>query len=175
MRLPRGPARPNELPVRCVAPAIAEVLRASGYLPLHASSVVANGRAYVFAGKSGSGKSTIAAALLDRGCEFLADDRVLIVDGIVRPSFELPNPFARWVGHTPESGPRPRILHSDPNASAPLAKIFFPRVEPSGISAMFPLAGAETAARLGVLHPPAPGFGLTLGREVSKILDDLIQ
>lgn len=42
--------------------------------PLHGSALAIDGKAYGFIGNSGAGKSTIAAALLERGCQFLCDD-----------------------------------------------------------------------------------------------------
>lgn len=51
---------------------------ASGYLLVHAASMVREGRGVVFAGASGSGKSTLVAALLRRGWEYLCDEFALI-------------------------------------------------------------------------------------------------
>ncbi len=45
-----------------------------GLLPLHASAIVANGRAIAFSGHSRAGKSTLAAFFADRGYPVLADD-----------------------------------------------------------------------------------------------------
>lgn len=45
-----------------------------GYLPLHASVLVMNGRAVAFAGDSGAGKSTMAAWLNAAGYPLLCDD-----------------------------------------------------------------------------------------------------
>jgi hypothetical protein len=53
-------------------------LLARGVEPLHATSVVVNGAAIAFLGDSGHGKSTLAAALLERGHRLLTDD-VLVV------------------------------------------------------------------------------------------------
>lgn len=60
-------ARPIVLPAAMLA---------QGFAGLHASAVEIRGRAAVFAGVSGAGKSTIAAALGSRGRRYLADDFV---------------------------------------------------------------------------------------------------
>ena len=45
-----------------------------GLLPMHASAVELNGRAFLLCGESGAGKSTLAACLAGRGHRILADD-----------------------------------------------------------------------------------------------------
>jgi hypothetical protein len=50
------------------------VLHLRGCTCLHASSVVVDGRAVLFAGNPGRGKSSTAAAFSERGCPVLADD-----------------------------------------------------------------------------------------------------
>jgi hypothetical protein len=45
-----------------------------GLLPLHANAIVSEGRAFVFAGRAGIGKSTLAAHFQSRGYEVLCDD-----------------------------------------------------------------------------------------------------
>lgn len=45
---------------------------------LHASAVVRSGRALAVIGQSGSGKSSVAVRLLERGFDFLANDRVIV-------------------------------------------------------------------------------------------------
>lgn len=51
----------------------------AGAIPLHASAVAIDGRAVVFVGGTGLGKSTLAAALCERGgASLLADDAVVI-------------------------------------------------------------------------------------------------
>lgn len=47
-------------------------------IPLHASSVVRDGRVLAFTGESGEGKSTLAAALARHGYEHRSDDVLLI-------------------------------------------------------------------------------------------------
>lgn len=51
----------------------------NGLVPLHASAVVHDGRVHAFTGQSGTGKSTLGAALSQRGLAMFADD-VLILD-----------------------------------------------------------------------------------------------
>jgi hypothetical protein len=63
-----------------------------GFLPLHASGVVIQGKAVLFCGKSGLGKSTLSAALYQKGNPFLTDNLAAIYlgkDGIpmVHPSY----------------------------------------------------------------------------------------
>jgi hypothetical protein len=50
------------------------LLRQRGFLPLHASAVAIDGKAVLFLGESGAGKSTTAAAFHSRGHDVLADD-----------------------------------------------------------------------------------------------------
>jgi hypothetical protein len=52
-----------------------------GYQIVHASCAQVNGKGVLFTGKSGSGKSTAAYAMLRRGYSVLADDRILIKEG----------------------------------------------------------------------------------------------
>jgi hypothetical protein len=54
--------------------ALGAVLHQRGLLALHANAVLVGGGVVLFAGASGAGKSTAAAAMLERGFEVLADD-----------------------------------------------------------------------------------------------------
>ena len=54
------------------------LLSGHGYQSVHASCIQLHGKGILFTGKSGSGKSTAAYALLRRGHPILADDRVLL-------------------------------------------------------------------------------------------------
>ena len=49
-----------------------------GKLVFHASSVEVDGRAVVFVGASGRGKSTLAASFATNGCGFLTDDGLVV-------------------------------------------------------------------------------------------------
>ena len=57
---------------------MAVLLHQRGYLILHSSAVSVDGRAVCFLGHSGSGKSTMAAAMHDRGHHLVSDDIVAI-------------------------------------------------------------------------------------------------
>lgn len=74
-----------------VGTAMAILLYQRGYLVLHASSVNLNDQAVAFLGFSGTGKSSIAAAMYTRGYGVLADDISVIemIDNkpMVLPSF----------------------------------------------------------------------------------------
>ena len=48
-------------------------------LILHASAVAVDGRATLITGKPGSGKSSLALALIDRGAKLIGDDGVSLV------------------------------------------------------------------------------------------------
>ena len=58
---------------------LSHCLALRGVEPLHATSVVVNGQAIAIMGDSGYGKSTLAAALIRKGCPLLTDD-VLVLE-----------------------------------------------------------------------------------------------
>lgn len=62
------------LPVLIAGALLAMHLMLRGELVLHASAVQAGGRAVAFVGRSGMGKSTLAAALCEQGCGLVSDD-----------------------------------------------------------------------------------------------------
>jgi hypothetical protein len=56
---------------------LAPLARESGFL-LHASGAVIDGRAFVFAGHSGDGKTTLSRLLAAEGLELLSDERIAL-------------------------------------------------------------------------------------------------
>jgi hypothetical protein len=74
-------ADPDLVPVLAAGALLAMHLMLRHELVLHASAVQVDGHAIAFVGRSGMGKSTLAAALCDNGCGLVADD-VLRVDPI---------------------------------------------------------------------------------------------
>jgi hypothetical protein len=77
-------ADPGLVPVLAAGALLAVHLTLRHELVLHASAVQVNGHAVAFVGRSGMGKSTLAAALCDNGCPLVADDvlRVELADTI---------------------------------------------------------------------------------------------
>lgn len=89
---PKSTATDTELRLFLLGSALGLICHKRGLFPLHASSVLFEGKAIAFSGLSGSGKSTIAAALAMRGYPLLSDD-VCVIDThapsgpVVRPAF----------------------------------------------------------------------------------------
>jgi hypothetical protein len=69
-----------------LGPVLGLLLRLRGVTCLHASAIAIGGRAVVFVGSAGAGKSTTAAALARRGLAVLSDDIVALseIDGAFR-------------------------------------------------------------------------------------------
>jgi len=88
---------------------------ARGGLLLHSSGIVRDGKAWLFLGRSGAGKTTLARKALATGADILSDDgNVLLPDG--QGGFEAgPVPFAGELGQVPCRDQRP----------APVAGIFW--------------------------------------------------
>lgn len=76
----------DDLAAYALGPLLALALHLRGAVLIHASAVEVGGRAILFAGESGSGKSTTAAMLHGRGHHVLADDTTEIADGVARAS-----------------------------------------------------------------------------------------
>lgn len=75
-----------------LGPAMAMLLHQRGCLVLHASAVAIDGKAIVFVGEKGRGKSTLTTALYECGYEFLTDDVAALDVGesiTIRPSVPL--------------------------------------------------------------------------------------
>lgn len=86
---------------------LSAILYQRGHFPLHASCIELDGRAWLFAGESGLGKSTLCQYLQERGYHLIADDitRVdLVKDGAVAwPGIrrtKLWSETLEWFGHS---------------------------------------------------------------------------
>jgi hypothetical protein len=116
-------------------------LSRDGAAEVHASGVVASGRALVFAGASGAGKTTLARVWRRRRFDVLSDDRVVLRRrrGGVVAAWGTP-----WHGTAALASPR----------QAPLGAVFFLRHGPASRARR--LVAAEAAARLVALSFPPP-------------------
>ncbi len=75
-------ARAADIPVFLIGTVFGILLHQREQIVLHASAVRVNGRAVLFCGASGAGKSTMAAALAQRGYPLVTDDVcTLTIDG----------------------------------------------------------------------------------------------
>ncbi len=105
----------------------------SGRPTLHASAVTLNGRAFLFLGDSGAGKSTFAASLCAYcDTELLADD-LASIDLLPPPARVAPHEGSHWLiadsaaalGHAPVAGTKGPVPAARPAViAAPLAAMF---------------------------------------------------
>lgn len=75
------PAIAGEARVYLLGSVLSVLFHQRGLLPLHASAIDHGGGAIAFAGASGIGKSTLAAALMQRGHKILTDDVCVVAAG----------------------------------------------------------------------------------------------
>lgn len=71
-------ARAGALDLFLAGSVYSAVAAINGFLPLHASAVMLDGKAIAFTGAPGAGKSTAAAALQARGLPIVADDTLVL-------------------------------------------------------------------------------------------------
>jgi hypothetical protein len=83
---------PDFVTAALLSQVLAFVLHLRGCVCLHASSVAIEGRAVLFAGVPGRGKSSTAAAFAERGCPVLADDVSVLRPVPGRGLLALPGP-----------------------------------------------------------------------------------
>jgi hypothetical protein len=83
----RAPLTAVDAATYLLGPVLGFVMRLRGIVPLHASGVVIDGRAVLFAGEAGAGKSTTAAAFAALGHPLLSDDIVPLGPGAPMRAF----------------------------------------------------------------------------------------
>lgn len=128
-------------------------------LVLHAGAVSVGGRAIILPGRSGAGKTTLTAALMAVGCDYLTDEAVSIdletseVEPYAKP-LSLDEAACEALGL--DAGqwsargvvPPSYLRRSSPAVSARAAVIVFPQFEPTAKASMQPLARAEALVEL---------------------------
>ena len=158
--------------------ALGALLYQRGLLPLHASGVIVDGGCVSFLGGPAAGKSTLAAALWQRGYQVLCDDicAVTFTEGIatVQPGIrqlQLWQDAAQALGLNTASAPRTHpegarygftddgSLSAHPFSLRRLYVLREARVEPEGIRR---LKGSEAFMRL-VSYTYCPAYLVALG------------
>jgi hypothetical protein len=121
--------------LRLLGPVLAFWLERSGVPVLHASAVTVDGRAVALLAGSRGGKSSLAAALLDRGHPLLTDDVLAVRGTRAQPSY----PQMRF---EPEDAARRLAGEGGPDAAARL-----PRAHPEFAKLRMPVGGAQGFGR----------------------------
>lgn len=154
---------PRDARIRLARAGAIIALRARGLYQLHASAAVdLNGIAWMFAGPSGVGKSTLAYALTRQGWQILGDDGVVLEPtpgGAILHAWREPLQVSSWLASEfPElhaqqhqenaSDPRRRIPMEAPRIArrAPLGAIVFARR--AGCDRLTPMSQTMALAEL---------------------------
>ena len=157
---PRGGSR-HDLGVFLIRSGFAALLLQRGVVPFHASAIATDAGAVLFAGCSGAGKSSLLAALVERGHTMLADDLTGVIrrDGraIALPAF--PN-IGLWADALDALDWRRR---AGERVREPLEKFLAPvarfRDEPLAVRALYALG---------------PGPEITVGKAPSQAALELL-
>ncbi|HEX8154611.1 MAG TPA: hypothetical protein VF698_15870 [Thermoanaerobaculia bacterium] len=127
-----------------LGPVFAFVLRLRGASCVHASAVAIGGKAVLLAGATAAGKSTLAAALVQRGCVLVAEDVVPIAGAHAIPTYPAIRLWPRSV----------ELLFGDRDA--------LPRISPSWDKRIFVVdAFARAPVPIDAIYFPEAGFGET--------------
>ena len=158
--------------------ATALLLGRLGRALVHAAGVVApDGRVWLLAGDTHSGKSTTVATLVRGGWGWLADDQVILGATDAGVSVEgwprAPNLDAGYAGGTitgrREGVALDAIAASPVRGEHPLGGILLPQVEPEGATALTPLGGADAFAAL-VRQSPWLLADVAMAAEIQRVL-----
>ena len=129
-----------------------------GLLPLHASAVTRRGRVVAFLGRSGQGKSSLAAHLAQRGYPVVADDVCLVDSGPANQAMVIPTaPWLKlWRNSLQNLGKQPegleRVFSDDDKYRWPLADV----LQPEPIHTLMFLEGEETSSAAISFEPVSP-------------------
>ena len=158
----------------------------NGLVPLHASAIVHDGGVYAFSGASGEGKSTLVAALAQRGFAVASDDVLALDLNDPHRIVALPGParIKLWhdalalTGQTAGAAVRPEIakfyVTSDLTFGSeplPLRRLYLLYSAVDAFPDVVPILGAERFAAVrstyyqpqfcGAITPQATYFGIT--------------
>ena len=158
--------RPAELATEVVDTLLLFLLTRSGRIPLHAAGVMVGGTAVVLAGPSGTGKSTLSLAAMQRGLRILSDDTVYIqlqpslrIWGFPRPLHVFPADAPRFTAGTRlRQGKLKAVVPLAADASLPVAdRAVLVLLERGSAVGLRPAAREEALRALSRLEP---GFDL---------------
>jgi hypothetical protein len=127
-----------------------------GLLPLHASAVTSRGRVVAFLGRSGQGKSSLAAHLAQRGFAVVADDVCLIDPAPANQAMVIPTaPWLKlWRNSLQNLGKQAegleRVFSDDDKYRWPLADV----LEPEPIHTLMFLEGDEASSASAISFEP---------------------
>lgn len=123
------------------------IVHQRGLLPLHANAFLHAGQAVLVLAHSGTGKSTLAAAMRNSGCKILADDvcavrvvpgeKPLLYPGV--PQIKLWKDAAEHLGE--DIGTMQQVMHNEEKYALPLAEPFCDRS--ATIKALYILNASE--------------------------------
>ena len=149
-----------------LGPVMAACLQQRGIVALHASGIETGAGAVLFAGASGSGKSALAAVLVARGYNLLADDVTGIVAGAggrptALPTFPAVRLWADTVGKLAwRERTQGRVRDELEKYLVPLEHF---RAAPLAVRAVFGLGSHNRAGFEVASIPPSAAFALLLG------------
>ena len=149
----------------------AAIASLNGLLPIHASAVAFEGQVFAFTGPGGAGKSTLVAALGDRGLPMFCDD-TLVLD-LTDPERIICLPGHKRMKLRPDAldltgaGPQEKVSRTvdkyyarpaagDVGVALPLGRLIF--LEEGDEIAITPITGAERFVRVQDEHQTAHLF-----------------
>ena len=147
-----------------LGPVLAFVMRLRGRVPLHASAVAIGGRAVLFAGDAGAGKSTTAGAFATLAFPVLSDDLVPVLEEAGGPCAAPGYPRLSLCADAAEAllGPEARLPRFSPTYEKRYLSLdgetFYPA--PLPIGQVFVLSGAGPADQAPEFHGLGARHGL---------------
>lgn len=169
---PEADADAGDIPIFILGTVFGILLHQRQQIVLHASAVRVNGKAVLFCGASGAGKSTMAAALAQRGYPLVTDDlcAITVVDGMpmVHPDGRQLKLWAQAIDRLELAESRGERVRSR------LEKFYVEPVEafsePLPLGAVYALREARPPHTPGIEHPNVVDAALILRRNAYRPL-----
>lgn len=120
-----GPAWTGQLPLPFFSTVTAMLLAWRGGIPIHGSAVEIDGRGVMICGKSGHGKSSIAAGLVAAGGRLISDDLSLMIPDETGAELAAGRPAVRL--HDDTAGYLPAAMLERPSELTEIKTLVWPR------------------------------------------------